>query len=476
MRDLMRILVVDDDPLNLEFMAELLRSRGYDVVTAADGETAWEILQQSEAPRMLVLDWLLPGVSGPQLCRRVRSQPDGEQVFIILITGHNPSERLHEGLAAGADDFLAKPYHPKVLLSHVAVGIRQLASKRSVSARVLRSLHDATRLGSCDVAVRGQEAIGRICFHDGAVVWADLSNDPESLYERLLQESGASLGKVMPLSQREEQYSQDLSSERMAMALAEFAELRSAVRDWVKRKVAQILRLTVIDVGVIPMTSRRDFPASLALQLDEVLPEAPPAAGLTAEAMRDTSWELRELRPSRPPRGQDMATQEVAWSQTFPAVETEQSARIRAVLVQAMSVRGAIGAAALQLHQNGCLARIGRLVAISPLLGALHVVKELYVPGQEIASATDATPELIVTGGAQHQLLHVVPGASPIALLLVLNANTSTLAMARHQMQQLARSLLLPAVPGLGDSTESGRPRVLESEPLPEAESTAGSG
>lgn len=480
MEDLMRILVVDDDPLNLDFMAELLRSRGYDVVTAADGEAAWEMLQQSHAPRMLVIDWLLPGLSGPELCRRVRGQPDGQQVYIILITGHNPSERLHEGLAAGADDFLAKPYHPKVLLSHIAVGVRQLASHRSVSARVLRSLRDARGLGRCDVAVRGQEAIGRICFQDGAVVWADLSNDPESLFERLLQESGVALGQVMPLSQSRELYGQDHSSERLAMAIAEFAELRSSVRDWVKRKVAQILRLSVIDVGVIPMPYRRDFPSDLALQLDEALPESlTPSASLPDAGpgpARVSAFDRRDSRPSHPPEGAGHTTQELAWSQTFPLVNSEHSSRLRATLSQAMSVRGAIGAAALQLHQNGCLARVGRLVATSPLLGALHVVKELYAPGQEIGSPTDATPELIVTSGAQHQLLLVVPGVAPIALLLVLNANTSTLAMARHQLQQLARGLLLPAAHSLGDSEDSAHPALAESPLELEGESAASNG
>lgn len=480
MNDLMRILIVDDDPLNLEFMAELLRSRGYDVVTAADGEVAWEMLQQSGAPRMLVVDWILPGLSGPELCRRVRGQEGGGQVYIILITGHNPTERLHEGLAAGADDFLAKPYHPKVLLSHIAVGVRQLASTRSVSARVLRSLQDAQRLGRCDVAVRGQEAIGRICFQDGAVVWADLSNDPESLYERLLQESGTSLGRLLPMSQQRELHGNDSSSERIAMAIAEFAELRSSVRDWVKRKVAQILRLSVIDVGVIPMTYRSNFPSDLALQLEEVLPES--LAGTTARAeppsglARVVPLPTRERNLSRPPSGQRMATQETAWEQAFPMVSNEQSPRLRDALIQAMSIRGAIGAAALQLHQNGCLARMGRLVAISPLLGALHVVKELYAPGQEIGSSADATPELIVTSGAQHQLVHVVPGSSPIALLLVLDANTSTLAMARHQMQQLARDLLLPATPSLGDSGERAVMSAAELAPEMDAESVARGG
>ncbi|HNN91448.1 MAG TPA: response regulator [Pseudomonadota bacterium] len=456
MEDLMRVLVVDDDLLNLEFMAELLRSRGYDVLTAPDGETAWALLQESHAPRMLVIDWLLPGMSGPELCRRVRAQRSTEPAYIILVTGHNPSERLHEGLAAGADDFLAKPYHPKILLSHVAVGIRQLASNRSVSTRLLRCLQEATHLGQCDVTVRAPEVSGRICFCDGAVVWADLSNDPESFYDRLLHECGGSLGRVLPLLQRDDGYVQDSSSERMAMNLAEFAELRSAVRSWVKRKVAQILRLSVIDISVIPVTRRSPFPLDIAMPLEEVLPDSLTSAAVLVETGSSSgqfsSTDGRESRPSRPPGAFNRETDDVAWRQTFPEVVSTQAPRLRELLNQLMTVRGAVGAAVLQLHQNGCLARVGRLVEISPLLGALHVVKELYVPGQEIGSATDATPELIVTSSAEHHLLHVVPGSAPIAILLVLNAKTSTLAMARHQVQQAARSLLLPAGPALRDS------------------------
>lgn len=452
----MRILVVDDDPLNLQFVTELLQSRGYDVETALDGEQAWQILQQTSEPLLLIVDWLLPRLSGPELCRRIRSQKKGAPVHILLLTGHGPSERLHEGLASGADDFLAKPYHPNVLLSHVAVGVRQLSAGSKQSERVQKTLYDASQLGSCDVTVRGQEATGRICFQNGGVIWADLSNDRESLFDRLVQESGGAIHAVLSMLERYPSHHRDDSGERMAAGFAEFAEFRSTIRGWIRRKVSQILRLTVLDVRIVPVPGRREFPGNLQLPLSDVLPDAQPAHPPSQDSQSVRSFSAA-------------ASSELPWEQTFPKVDSEVQPAMRAFVTQLMSVRGARGAALLQLHQNGCLVQAGTLGGSSPLLGALHVLKELYVPGQGIGSLTQAAPELIASSGSQTQLLQVIPCRPPLAALLVLDSATSTLAMARHQLQQCAQALLRAIAPGVsaGSSSQSLAPVVIEPDSEP---------
>lgn len=439
----MRILVVDDDPLNLQFLTDLLQSRGYEVETARDGEQAWQIQQQPNAPQLLILDWMLPRLSGPELCRRIRAQETNHHVHIILVTGHNPSERIHEGLASGADDFLAKPYHPKVLLSHVAVGLRQLYAGNNSSEQLQRKLQDASQLGNCDVAVRGQEASGRICFQNGGVIWADLSNDRESLFDRLVQESGGAMETMVSMLEGSSSRHRDDSGERVAMGFAEFAELRSTLRAWIQRKVSQILRLTVKEVRIVPVPGRREFPGDLQVPLSEILPAAQPT-----NAASQSSQVRRLFSPTGP-------SHELQWEQTFPSAENDTQPGMRTFLSHVMSVRGARGAALLQLHQNGCLLRVGTLGQPSPLVGALHVLKELYVPGQGIGSVTDSAPELIISSGSQTQLLQVIPCRPPIAALLVLDSATSTLAMARHQLQQCAQTLLRVITPSAAAGSSS---------------------
>jgi len=90
--------------------------------------------------------------------------------------------------------------------------------------------------------VNGQEASGRICFQNGGVIWADLSNDRESLFERLLQESGGAVDTMLSMFEPYPSHHRDESGERVAMGFAEFAEFRSTIRGWIRRKVSQILR------------------------------------------------------------------------------------------------------------------------------------------------------------------------------------------------------------------------------------------
>lgn len=450
----MRIHIIDDDPLNVQFLTDLLRSRGYDVQVARDGEEAWTLQCQANAPRLLIVDWVLPKLSGPELCRRIRARADASPAYIILLTGHNPSERIHEGLAAGADEFLAKPYHPKVLLSHVAVGVRQLSAAFDQSGRILKTLHDASHLGSCDVVVRGQEASGRICLQNGCVIWAELSNDSESLLDRLLHESRGALVSMLPLLDRYPGPQGDDSGERIARDFAEFAEFRSTIRSWIRRKVAQILRLTLIDVRIAPIGDRRVLPGNLELPLAEALPDSAVGA-----APSQSSQVRRLFSPSAP-------SLEPQWEQTFPQATGETTDAMHAFLNQATDIRGFRGAALLQLHRNGCLVRSGVITNTSPLLAALHVLKELYRPGQGIGSVTDAAPELIITSGAEHHVLQVIPGQPPLAALLILDSATCTLAMARHQLQRSSLTLLRCMTPEAqpGDSTQSWLPVPASSE------------
>ncbi len=122
----MRILIADDNDVNLTALAGLLRQADYKVETARDGQEAIDRIREGGV-RLVISDWEMPRLSGTDLCRAVRSEDLPGYIYIILLTGHNaPHERV-EGLSAGADDFIAKPYDPAELLARVRSGERVLS-------------------------------------------------------------------------------------------------------------------------------------------------------------------------------------------------------------------------------------------------------------------------------------------------------------------------------------------------------------
>jgi len=122
----MRILIVDDDPTALELLQHALVSGGYEVVTAADGRGAFAELRGGSC-RLLISDWDMPHMNGIELCRAIRSEDLLGYVYIILLTGHNLLEERVEGLRAGADDFISKPFDPSELVARIQTAERILA-------------------------------------------------------------------------------------------------------------------------------------------------------------------------------------------------------------------------------------------------------------------------------------------------------------------------------------------------------------
>lgn len=132
----MKILIVDDDPaLRRILQAQLLRA-GHDVVEAADGQAAWDILQEDPI-RLVITDWMMPVMDGPELVRRIReaigSQLFPNYVYIILLTAKVGKNDVVAGLEAGADDYLTKPFDPRELRARVTIGERIISLESSLS-------------------------------------------------------------------------------------------------------------------------------------------------------------------------------------------------------------------------------------------------------------------------------------------------------------------------------------------------------
>ena len=132
----MKILIADDDPVSSRLLDRLLVKWGYEVIAAHDGTEAWEVLQAENAPRVALLDWIMPGIDGLEICRRVRARSGQPYVYIMLLTANDKVGNLVEGLESGADDYLTKPFHPQELRARLRVGLRMLdLESRLVEAR-----------------------------------------------------------------------------------------------------------------------------------------------------------------------------------------------------------------------------------------------------------------------------------------------------------------------------------------------------
>src|SRR5213593_3132780 len=122
----MRILVAEDDPISMHVLTTNLRQWGYEPVAVVDGLEAWQILQQSDAPRLAILDWMMPGMEGPEICRRLRSSDVSHPPYVILLTARQGLAEQIKGMKAGADDYITKPYHRDELEVRINVGVRMI--------------------------------------------------------------------------------------------------------------------------------------------------------------------------------------------------------------------------------------------------------------------------------------------------------------------------------------------------------------
>ncbi len=139
----MKILIADDDVTSRAVLAGVLTKFGYEIVTTTDGEQALETLQGPDAPRLVILDWMMPGLGGLDVCRRLRAEPTDQPPYVIILTSKGGKEDVIDGLDAGADDYLAKPFDPGELRARVAVGARTVELQERLAETRAALAHEA---------------------------------------------------------------------------------------------------------------------------------------------------------------------------------------------------------------------------------------------------------------------------------------------------------------------------------------------
>lgn len=138
----MKILIAEDDLVSKRLLEATLTKWGYQVAHACDGLAAWEALQHPDAPSLAILDWMMPGLDGIEVCQRVRALPDRQPLYLLLLTAKGARADIVAGLQAGADDYVTKPFDPEELQARLQVGVRMIQLQQSLSDRV-QELEDA---------------------------------------------------------------------------------------------------------------------------------------------------------------------------------------------------------------------------------------------------------------------------------------------------------------------------------------------
>jgi sigma-B regulation protein RsbU (phosphoserine phosphatase) len=137
-----KLLIAEDDMISRRLLETTLIKWGYEVVVTGDGVAAWEVLQTEDTPPLAILDWMMPGMDGIEVCRKVRQTPTPTPPYLILLTAKGRREDIVTGLRAGANDYVTKPFDREELRARVQVGMRIVELQQSLAERV-KALEEA---------------------------------------------------------------------------------------------------------------------------------------------------------------------------------------------------------------------------------------------------------------------------------------------------------------------------------------------
>lgn len=252
----MKILVADDDPVFQMLLTHMLTEWGYDVVVATDGNEAWKQVRSQGGPRLAIVDWVMPGLDGLEVCRRVRAERKNDYVYILLMTAKNKSSDLLTVMEAGADDYVTKPFDPEELRLRLRAGCRVLESEeryRVIAQTASDGIVTADETGRIQFA--NDAAASIFGFSDSELLWRDFeslapgylecfascgrnANSPEAPIELVGKHK---TGREMPLEISLSECVQGPQNHRLTLVIRDVTE-----RKRTERQLAQSQRLESI--------------------------------------------------------------------------------------------------------------------------------------------------------------------------------------------------------------------------------------
>ena len=142
----MRVLIAEDDMTSRAVLTAILKKWGYDPVAVEDGSSAWDIMQKPDAPPLALLDWEMPGMNGLEVCRNIRDKNSSSPPYLIILTSRGEKADIVEGLDAGANDYISKPYDNSELQARINVGRRMVDLQTELldakNALAYEAMHD----------------------------------------------------------------------------------------------------------------------------------------------------------------------------------------------------------------------------------------------------------------------------------------------------------------------------------------------
>jgi DNA-binding response OmpR family regulator len=140
------IVIAEDDPVSRKLVTTVIEMGGYRTIVTKDGDEAMLALRAQKRPCLAVVDWMMPGMDGGEICRRMRASE--RSVYIIMLTARGTKKDAVEGIDYGADDYLVKPFDPEELLARIRAGLRVLTRQETLANRVQALETTASEVGS----------------------------------------------------------------------------------------------------------------------------------------------------------------------------------------------------------------------------------------------------------------------------------------------------------------------------------------
>ncbi len=401
----MQIVLANDDELSRTLLVRTLQVRtSYRVTPVADGHLALDLALSDHPPDVLLLDWMMPTMTGTEVCRRVRAAPLRKQPYILLVTAKNQRDELVEGLGVGADDLLTKPVPPDVLVARLRSAELHQRGRQPSSSLVLRALRAARNEGSGELVVRDGDVTAHVHFQEGAVAWAHISDDRNALFELLSPESGLDAESARAIIEECRQTGARLSDTLVRWGLTDRASLRNSLQVWITKKLASIMRLQQPQTLFLP--HRRRYAEDMLFELSEV------AEGIT------------ESPPSIfPPAYTAPAS---TWNESFVGMETD--AETANLFGQSMACEGMRGVAVLDRELGCCFGQSG--TALNP-----HIAWAL-LQGMSVVSRHAAVEDVVLVAPPDYHLVRIVQGKPSRFVYAVVDSGQVLLGAARLQLQQ----------------------------------------
>jgi len=322
----MKVLIAEDDSVSRRMLKAFLVKWGYEVLVATEGEEAWGILQGNDAPRLAVLDWVMPGRDGIDICRSVRQRKGWPYIYILLLTARGQKEDIVEGLEAGADDYVTKPFDSYELRARLRAGRRivELQEQLLQAREALRDqasrdpLTDLWNHGTILAILRKEVARASRTHSPFAVAMADLDrfkaiNDTygHPAGDAVLREASRRLRGAMRTYDSLGRYGGD---EFLAVvpgcdpaAAARFAESSRARIDRQAIETPEGLIPVTISLGVVALENLRHVKSETLVRVADAALYRAKTAGrnrvmlaTAQEVEKEVSKHLQECEPSDP--------------------------------------------------------------------------------------------------------------------------------------------------------------------------------